>query len=385
MNAERLQSIIDFLLKAEDTTKIQDKLNTLRANVANLVSAPAEATYQRQAVEALTELQKTVSSFVAGLSPAQKTNILDIRAQQFFSNEMVAEIAETFAKGGMTPAVVQQQVQKLFDERTKYLETLRSAQASLNTLGVDAEPLAAGEAEIGFLIPRTLFHDNLSDFQKELKTLNSIIRTFYEISNVTPEPIALRQLSTTDPLIVLGVAVKVLIALGKAIKWCSDTIKGTMELKKIVDAARAASVDQPVLDGLEQQIEKRIDKCVKEKVTELLDGYNGDAARKNELKGPLEKSLEQLLERVANGMTVEIRLLPPAKKPDSDGAEELTQQAQFDELKQIAQELEFPQIPPGQPMLQITREEPEDGQAAPIAAKGGRKPPMNPPRGEPKI
>src|SRR5262249_19070208 len=153
-------------------------------------------------------------------------------------------------RNAMTPAVVQQQVQKLFDERNKYLETLRNAHTNLNALGVKLEPLAPGEAEIGFLIPRALFHDNLDEFQKELKTLNGIIRTFYEISNVTPEPIQLRQLSTTDPLVVIGMAVRVLIVFGKAIKWCSDTIKGTMELKRIVDAARAASVDKPVMDGL---------------------------------------------------------------------------------------------------------------------------------------
>ena len=77
--------------------------------------------------------------------------------------------------------------------------------------------------------------------------------------------------------------------------------------------------------------------------------------------GPLEKSLEQLLERVANGMTVEIGMLPPAKKADGTDADE---KLQFDQLKQIARELAFPQISPGQPMLQISRDRAKSEQPA---------------------
>jgi hypothetical protein len=91
----------------------------------------------------------------------------------------------------------------------------------------------------------------------------------------------------------------------------------------------------------------------------MLNGYTGHPHRKNELKGSLENSLHLLLERVANGMTVEIRLLPPPKKADAS-PEEVERQAQFDQLTEIAQSLDFPQIPPGHPMSQITRGE-DDG------------------------
>jgi len=361
MNAERLQGIIDFLLKAEISTKIQERLSTLRVMLGNLAANPADPTHQSQTVAALSELRKTVSSFAESLSAAQNRNLTDVKAHAYFSNDMVAEIADSFARNGVTPAVVQQQVNNLSEERQRYLDTLRSTQVSLNTLGIKSEPLSPGEAEIGFLIPRALFNNNLDDFQDELKTLNSIIRTFYEISNVTPEPISLRQLSTSDPIIFLGGSAKVLITIGKAINWCSDTIRGTMEIKRIVDAARAASVEQAVVESLEQQIEKRIAKCIEDKIGEMAERYCGDSHRKNELMGPLEKSLEQLLERVANGMTVEIGMLPPAKKADGTDADE---KLQFDQLKQIARELAFPQISPGQPMLQISRDRTDSEQPA---------------------
>jgi hypothetical protein len=279
MNAERLQSIIEFLLKAEEATKIKDRLSALRTHLTNLSSNPADVDSQRQTVESLNALATTVNTFVAVLSPAQKANIRSVKGHEYFSNEMVADIKASLEKSSMTPGVVLQQVQKLFKDRQKYLETLRDAQESLNRLGIALEPLSPGEAEIGFLIPRSLFDNNLGEFQDELKTLNGIIRTFYEISNITPEPIELRQLSSSDLIVVVAMRLGVIITLGNAIKWCSDTIKATMDIKKLIDAARALPVEQPIIDGLEGQIDKQIEQRVEPKVTEMLNGYTGHPHR----------------------------------------------------------------------------------------------------------
>jgi hypothetical protein len=357
MNAERLRGIIDFLLAAETATKIQDHLSALRGQIDALVGNPADQNNQRNTAAALSSLEKAVRTFVEGLTPSQRRDIAEVKARPYFSEVMVEEIGTAFAKNGMTPAVVQQQVHKLFDDRQRFLENLRNTQKNIEALGIKSDGLGPGEAEIGFAIPRDLFDNNLDEFQQELKTLNGIIRTFYEVSNLTPEPIEIREISTSDPVIFLEIAVAVLIFTGRPITWCIETIKGTWEVKKIADLARAAALDAPIIEGLEQQVSKKIEKCVEEKVSEILKAYTGDEHRKNELKAPLQKSLEQLLERVANGMTVEIRLLPPVvKEGDEAGA---AKKAQFDELGQIAKSLDFPQIPPGKPMLQITRDEPE--------------------------
>jgi hypothetical protein len=89
-------------------------------------------------------------------------------------------------------------------------------------------------------------------------------------------------------------------------------------------------------------------------VAEILAKYEGGGARRNELQSPLKSSLEQILQRVDRGMTAEIRFIPP---PNVDGAKDgasQTKAAQFDELREITKDLEFPQIPPGQPMMRLT-------------------------------
>lgn len=359
MNAERLRGIIDFLLGVENQEKIQEKLDSLRSQTDNLAGNPADQNAQRNTATALAALEVTVNAFYDATSPAQKRNIAEVGAGEFFSRAMVAAIGAAFATNGITPAVVREQIQQLTGRRQAYLETLRSSQANLDRLGIHEDALTAGQAEIGFSIPRQLFSDALNGLQNELKVLNGIIRTFYEISNVTPEPIVIRQVSTSDFLIFLEVSVGVLLVLGRTITWCIETVKGTLEIKNIASQARAANVNPVLIEGLEQEVKKAIDKSVKDKTKELISSYKGDQHRRTHLEGVLAKSLDQLLERVANGVTVEIRLLPPAKR-DGEQVDEATV-AQYDELREIANKMEFPQLPPGQPLLQLTRDESDPG------------------------
>jgi len=122
MNAERLRGIIDFLLTAEKTAKIQDQIVALRNQLDGLVGNPADQNSQKNVATALAALESSVSSFVEGLSPAQQRNIAEVKAHEYFSTTMVAEITAALTKNGITPAVVQQQVHKLQDGRQKFLD-----------------------------------------------------------------------------------------------------------------------------------------------------------------------------------------------------------------------------------------------------------------------
>jgi len=354
MNAERLRGIVNLLLGGESKEQLQDRLAALRNDVNSLAGNPADQNIQRQTAANLANFERGVKSFEASLSPAQIKQLAEIKAYSFFTSDMVAELNNSFAKNGITPAVVQQQINSLFESRQRYLETLRHLQTSLESIGVTEEALEPGQAEMGFRLPRDLFDNNLGDFQNELKVLNGIIRTFYELNGESPPPIQVRQISTSDVLIYVLLALNVIQSLGQAIKWCNDTIKASMELKTLVDLAKAASVDADVSAALEGQVEKKITASIQAKLKAVVDQFKGPPERKQELTTSLEKSLRQLLERVANGMTVEIRLLPPPKKEDSS-PEEQNLQTQFEDVKLLAQSLDFPQIPPGTPMLQITR------------------------------
>jgi hypothetical protein len=54
-------------------------------------------------------------------------------------------------------------LQNLIDRRREYIALLNSTKTDLSKLGIEAETLQAGQAEIGVLIPRVLFQNELED------------------------------------------------------------------------------------------------------------------------------------------------------------------------------------------------------------------------------
>lgn len=302
-----------------------------------------------------------MQKFENRLSSAQVKTLQEINAYHLFSSDLVLPIRSALTANAITPAVIQQKVVDALKHRAAYIEMLAQAQASLSALGVKADALESGQAEIGFLLPRPLFNNDLTGLHRELRTLDRILRTIYEVANVTAGEIEVRQISTSDPTFFFGMDVTVLVHLGHTIKWCVEVIKGSLDIKKIAEASRAASVSPEIVTAIEGQIAAKIDEAVKQKALEMLFQYKGDMGRRNELQTSLNSALEQMLQRVERGMTVEIRLIPPpAQQTLAGDAHQAETREKFDELAAISKSLEFPQVQ-GAPALQLTTDEPHPG------------------------
>ena len=114
MNVDRLVALIDFLLKSERSLRIQEHLGTLRTNLNNLASNPNQPQFQQDTAKSLNALQDALEQFELSLTPAQRRSIIEVKAYPFFSRGMADEIARSINKNGITPAVVQQEVNALF-------------------------------------------------------------------------------------------------------------------------------------------------------------------------------------------------------------------------------------------------------------------------------
>lgn len=366
MNAQRLRAVIELLLEADRRHKIQECLDALQTAMSNLAGSPAHQQHQQDFAVAFTAFDTAVRNLWDALTPAQRNSVIEIGGYPYFSPDMPAAINTAILQNPMTPAVVQQQLAELAKKRSEYLETLRTMRASFEKLGVKAQPLIPGQAELGILLPCELFNNDLTGFQEELRRLDQIIRAFYEVANVTPFTIELKEISTSDPIIFLGMDITVLVLIGLTVKWCIEIIKGGLDIKKVAEDARAAGVDLAVVEKIEAQVYTKIEDCVEDKVESMLEGYTGDLGRRRELEQGLSIALSQMLARIERGMTVEIRFIPPP--PDASAPEqgqEPTNKQAFDELEQIAKSLEFPQVR-GAPVLQLTTVDAKAG-AAPAA------------------
>jgi hypothetical protein len=270
----------------------------------------------------------------------------------------------------MTPAVAQQETQKLLEERTAFLENLNALKQALQKLGFEEDGLEPGEAEIGFQIPRDMFDNELEGFSRELHELRLIIRAFSEAAGNAGERIELRQISTTDPLVFVVLGACTIRYIGKGLSWCLDQWKKIEEIRQ-ARATTASLKNVPNAKSLVEQfdtiIKNTMETNIRKEAQRLASQAKVSEARQNELANHLDKALEGLLARVERGMTVEIRFLPPVVAAEGDdGAAEPP--ADYQELRILQQQLVFP-APAKEPLLRIAKQ-PE---ASPKTERRGRK------------
>jgi hypothetical protein len=346
MNAERLVQFLQLVSEREQQTGIQQRLTELHSALSNLQNSPQQPNFQSDVAARLTALSTNLQEFDSLLTPAQAALLTEIGGIQFFSPALADDIAAQMGKNSITPNVVFNFVSKLMGRRDAYLKSIGEAINGLSALGVKPETLAPGEAEIGFLIPRSLFDNRFDELIVQLRAINRIIRIFGEATVGRAEVAHVKQISSTDPAFFLAIDPPTIAQIGNAITWALNTLKRILEIKNIHHQAKQLNLPTEVTAPLEAQIKKQIDDAVNEKATELIAQFNGDQERKNELGNGVRWALESILARVERGMTVELRFIPPpqpsaqAAEPEKAAAEKTA--ATFNDLKQLAQELIFP-------------------------------------------
>jgi hypothetical protein len=164
---------------------------------------------------------------------------------------------------------------------------------------------------------------------------------FSEIAIGSTEPVEVHQISTSDPVLFLGMSTATIVMFGKIVTWALDTWKKVVEIKKI----RAETQKSPLFSEEEVKLifDKKIEDIIRgsimEKVNELLPTSGGSTGRVNELRTDLTWALESVLTRVERGMTVELRFLPPPQRAD---AAPTPGQQSVETLQEIASKLVFP-------------------------------------------
>jgi hypothetical protein len=363
MNAERIKELADFLLQTDQKLKLQQRLEALRDALINLTSQPGEATYQTAVVSTMADLSKAVANQLEGqLTPARTEALREIGAGPYFSKAMTESIQVMLAENSVTPAAVRDAVTQLAEKRTAFLENLRKTQAGLLALGVQSEPLSPGEADLGFLLPRDLFKNSLSGFSKELTEIEKIINVFSEVVTGAVEPIELKQLSTTDPLIFLRVHVGVVVAIGATITWLLNTWKQGLEIRSLHDKSKTMGLPEDVLAGFKKHNQEKIDAAIAQHAQGLLEAHPRDEeGRANELRNHLTWAMNSLLAKIERGMTVELRFLPPpAPEPieQVEGAEPVEAASNpYTELFEISKKLDFPRVA-GEPLIPLPKSAP---------------------------
>jgi hypothetical protein len=373
MNTEQLLGLVRHLLEDEQRLALQQKLAEAASAFANLASNPQAQQHQTEVANKLKQLEQALDMLETGYSPALRKRMEEIGALPYFSTAMTARLRQSMNDNPMSPAVVNQEAQQLVGERQNYINSLTNLQTSLDTLGFELDDLEPGQAEVGFQIPRAIFDNHLEGFSKELHELRLIIRAFSEAAGNAGEPIELRQISTTDPLIFMLLGWETVKLLGKGATWCLDRWKTLEEIRNL-RATTANLKGIPSAQKMAEQwdtiIQETVETSVRQEAERLAAESGADEGRKNELANHLGVALQGMLARIERGMTVEIRFLPPtrASEEEADGREGAP--SNVAELRKLQQQLVFP-APSETPLLKLTKQPEETPKGKRGSAKSG--------------
>lgn len=352
MDASRLRSVAESLLKEEDALGLTAKLQAITNSLMNMSSQPGQPAYQTQLSQALQELEMSRAGLRVSHDPVFAEYVDAIAATPYFTEAMIDTVKQSIANNGMTPATAQQQIQKLLTDRTQYVTSIKTLVDALKIVKIETENVQPGEAEVGFRLPRELFKNELDGWIVELRQIERVVRAFAELATGSVAPIEIGELSSTDPLIFLLLAPSTAGAIAKAVSWSLDQWKKVEDIREVRNkTAKASSGFGGSFDDLVADFDKRIQAGIDQAISqhaENLVQLRQEAGRGHEQVNDIAFGLRYLISRIERGMTVELRFLPPP----ANSTDAIEQEA-FSNLAAVAPTLSFP-APSAEPLIELT-------------------------------
>lgn len=296
----------DLDSRLEVTKALQRTIDSL----ASLAGNPADGNNQQNVRGALDNLANRLSDVHAELSEADATRLEELGAGGLFPVDLYEDIAAHFNANMGTPAVSQNHVQQILNSRNEVLQGFQSVIDVAEVREWEADEDVEGAAEVGFTVPRAIFDNKLKGLTKELEWINRLMSSVTEASTGEHQDFQVSRLSTSDPTVYLIATYVVAHTFGKLVTWALGTWKSVEEIRNLraETAKLAAFTPEEVETIFGDKIRQQVAEQIESQATGLTTGVKNEG-RRNELHSSLSMLLEQFLQRIERGMTVEIRLI----------------------------------------------------------------------------
>lgn len=362
MTIEKLYEILTKLVSVDTKLKLQTSLEQIRDSLANLAGQPAATQHQANLGTALAAFTTGAKRLEENITPSEWAAIEELDATEFYDPSIADKVRTSVERNAMTPAVARDYVQDIATRRATFIQTVKETIQGLKNLGVpQAEKKAAPPAEAAFSVPRTIFHEQLGAFARELQFIDRLLRNMNEALTGESQPTELVALSSSTPTVAVFTSLGALKLLGVVVNSFLDAWKKVEEIRMMREKLKSLGfVSATALDEMTAAIAASVKEVVEESTKLSLAEYRKDSGRRNELDNALRRDLHRLFGQIERGLTVELKINVDDKATSSS-----------DELKQIAdivQKMRFPE-PAKEPMLLANGEIIEDETVNPVTTK----------------
>jgi hypothetical protein len=324
MNVERLRAIATAVSADFQATNIVALVQALRDALQRQITQPSQPGHQQQVSQSLVQLRAaSEKSIVNGFSPAWHQVLADLGVAGIVGSALADSVNEVFARNAITPAIAHQELAKLAGRIERVSSSFAKLLEALDILGVEADELDPGAAEVGVLVPRDFVKNQLADFGVELQTLGKTLNVFSELALGKRDGFTIRSVSSSDLSIFLNIDPKVAACLAVAVERIIALYKQLLEIRRLRKELRAQSISDEELKGIDSHAAKHMKEGIEHLLDELIKEYGKERekARRNELKNELRAALNRIANRVDKGFNIEIRVAEPAAS-EQNGVEE---------------------------------------------------------------
>lgn len=379
MNAERLHVVARTVLEDLRRTKLVATFEELTTALQNQINQPNQAEHQQSVAAQLDELKSALSTSTSNsFSPAWQEILVELDGFDLLGERLLGRVLGVFERNQITPAAALEELQEMLRDLKAFEEDLTRIREAFGRRGIGKEDLEAGEAEIGFLIPRQAVDNELASFGKDLVRLQRTMAPFNELALGSRPGMHIRTISSTEFMVFLDAAMPTAGFLALAVERVVALYKDLLEIRRIKGKLAERGVSNDDLSGIERHAEQHMTAGIEPLIEELLARSNVEPDRANELRKELRISLNDLANRIDRGYNVEVRVEPlPEPKQAEDGTtdvgeEELVTREWVDLIRKASRTLEFIRAE-GEPILRLPsgedhgddEGEAEDGEGAP--------------------
>lgn len=321
MNAERLHAMVLVLSKEMSKTNTVGKLQEVINALQRVIGSPNPG-HQQTLAQNLKAIYEAVTDTPSDqFSPVWRQTLVEIGGENFFGSKLKATIEAIFSQNQITPAAALDELQKLHNGLQAFKTALDQCSASLAHFKIGDEKLAAGECEVGILIPRRAIDNKLINFAEELKELNFIFGTFSELVTGTKDSQTIRTISSSDLLVYLQATVPFAVCVVFCVEHVVALYKQLLEIRKLHQEMRKQGVPEKAMSDIGKYADDLMLKGIEKIATDVVNEYHkkkDDKERRNELTNAVRISLNKIANRIDNGFNIEVRVGPLPKSDEED-------------------------------------------------------------------
>jgi hypothetical protein len=348
VDVEILRTTIDLLLAAEKEVELGSLLSELAARMEHLSQFPTIQDPPQKFMAAISALREKCGQVKARLGPASWRRAKGIGADQYFDEQLVDQFAMTFTSTRIPNSSDIKNLGKYITQRKAYLSQLANISTGIASVGFNAGGIR--RAEVGFVIPRQLFLNNLSGLVAELTVITRIVRNFSEIVTGAIEPIELRHIFSNDPTFFIRQGTSTIHAIASSFRRAAETwsdVEATRAGYPAIAQMRAMTPETASL-FFESQIQSFIDSAVQGEIDRLSNISKNPTDDLGVPAAEIRWTVESIFSRVERGLRIEVR------SPTITAGEAGDEVQLAGELGAIASHLDFPTIS-HEPVMTVPR------------------------------